>query len=80
LAVPNLSVATDKILLLGASTGGIDALTTILSAFPANCPPTAIVQHTGRNFSETLVRLLNNRCAAEVVMAQTGVAMQGASL
>jgi two-component system, chemotaxis family, protein-glutamate methylesterase/glutaminase len=76
LAVPKLPVATDKILLLGASTGGIDALTTILSAFPANCPPTAIVQHTGRAFSETLVRLLNNRCAAEVVMAQTGVAMQ----
>ncbi len=71
-----MSIAEDKVVLIGASTGGIDALTTILSAFPANCPPTAIVQHTGRNFSETLVRLLNNRCAAEVVMAQTGVVMQ----
>lgn len=75
-AVPKLPIAADKIVLIGASTGGIDALTNILSAFPANCPPTAIVQHTGRNFSETLVRLLNKRCAAEVVMAQTGVAMQ----
>ena len=75
-AVPKLAVTTDKIVLIGASTGGIDALTTILSVFPVNCPPTAIVQHTGRNFSETLVRLLNKRCAAEVVMAQTGVPMQ----
>lgn len=75
-AGPKLSIAADKIILIGASTGGIDALTNILSSFPANCPPTAIVQHTGRNFSETLVRLLNNRCAAEVVMAETGVAMR----
>lgn len=74
--VPKRPIDADKIVLIGASTGGIDALTNILSAFPANCPPTAIVQHTGRNFSETLVRLLNKRCAAEVVMAQTGVAMQ----
>lgn len=76
LLAPKLPIAADKIVLIGASTGGIDALTNILSSFPANCPPTAIVQHTGRNFSETLVRLLNNRCAAEVVMAQTGVAMR----
>lgn len=75
-ATPERPIAADKILLIGASTGGIDALTTILSAFPANCPPTAIVQHTGRNFSETLVRLLNNRCAAEVVLAKTGMVMQ----
>lgn len=75
-AAPKMPIAADKIILIGASTGGIDALTNILSAFPVNCPPTAIVQHTGRNFSETLVRLLNNRCAAEVVMAKTGVAMR----
>jgi two-component system chemotaxis response regulator CheB len=79
LGTAKLPIAADKILLIGASTGGIDALTTILSAFPANCPPTAIVQHTGRNFSETLVRLLNNRCAAEVVLAQAGGLSPGAA-
>lgn len=72
----NLTVLSDKILLIGASTGGIDALTTILSSFPENCPPTAIVQHTGQNFSETLVKLLDKRCAAQVVRAKTGVVMQ----
>ncbi len=71
-----LPIVSDKILMIGASTGGIDALTTILASFPENCPPTAIVQHTGRNFSETLVKLLNKRCAAEVVRAKTGVVMQ----
>lgn len=73
---PNiLQFESGKILLIGASTGGIDALTEILQSFPANCPPTAIVQHTGQNFSETLVRLLNSRCAAEVVTAKTGIAL-----
>lgn len=72
----SLSIASDKILLIGASTGGIDALTTILASFPENCPPTAIVQHTGRNFNETLVKLLNKRCAAEVITAKNGLDMQ----
>lgn len=66
----------DKVLLIGASTGGIEALSTILSAFPENCPPTAIVQHTGRKYSDTLARLLDNRCAAEVVVAQDGLDMR----
>ena len=66
----------DKVILIGASTGGIDALTTILQHFPVDCPPTAIVQHTGQNFSETLARLLDRRCAAEVVLAETGLEMK----
>jgi two-component system chemotaxis response regulator CheB len=66
----------DKVILIGASTGGIDALTTILQHFPLDCPPTAIVQHTGQNFSETLARLLDRRCAAEVVLAETGLEMK----
>jgi two-component system, chemotaxis family, protein-glutamate methylesterase/glutaminase len=65
-----------KIVLIGASTGGIDALTTLLGHFPKNCPPTAIVQHTGQNFRETLVRLLARRCEAEVVMAESGLKMK----
>ena len=65
-----------KVILIGASTGGIDALTTILQHFPVDCPPTAIVQHTGQNFSETLARLLNKRCAAEVVLAKSGLEMK----
>jgi two-component system, chemotaxis family, protein-glutamate methylesterase/glutaminase len=67
---------SSKIILIGASTGGIDALTTLLRHFPTDCPPTAIVQHTGQNFSETLARLLDKNCAAEVVLAKTGLAMQ----
>ncbi|MFM2388972.1 MAG: hypothetical protein RLZZ437_527 [Pseudomonadota bacterium] len=65
----------DRVVLIGASTGGIDALLAVLSVFPANCPPTAIVQHTGQGFSESLVRLLDRRCAARVVAAEDGMTL-----
>lgn len=71
-----LQCYTKKIVLIGASTGGIDALTTILPYFPKDCPPTAIVQHTGQNFSATLARLLDRHCHADVVLANSGLEMQ----
>lgn len=62
----------DKLLLIGSSTGGVDALLSVLSHFPADCPPTMIVQHTGAGFGESLVGLLNRQCAADVVLARGG--------
>lgn len=77
-SAPVLATRTrpDRFILIGSSTGGIDALLRVLSVFPADCPPTAIVQHTGSAFSDSLIRLLDRCCAAKVVPAQTGVAMQ----
>ncbi len=50
------------IVLIGSSTGGVEALETILSEFPENCPPTLITQHMPehflKNFSERLDRKL----------------------
>lgn len=66
----------DKCLLIGASTGGVDALIAILQAFPEDCPPTAIVQHTGRGFSESLVQLLARRCRPRVLCAEDGLALR----
>jgi two-component system chemotaxis response regulator CheB len=62
--------------LIGASTGGVDALLTVLASFPVDCPPTAIVQHTGRGFSDSLIALLDRRCAARVVAAKDGSPLQ----
>lgn len=64
-----------RIVLIGASTGGIEALMTVLGDFPAACPPTAIVQHTGADFSDGLVRLLDRHVAPRVVRARDGLAM-----
>lgn len=66
----------DKTVVIGSSTGGIDALLAILSEYPDDCPPTAIVQHTGNRFSDSLIRLLDKRCKARVVAAQNGTALK----
>lgn len=71
-----LESATDRLILIGSSTGGVDALTEVLACFPDNCPPTFIVQHTGSSFGESLVRLLDGRCAARVVAAKNGMEVQ----
>lgn len=69
---PPLHGGGRDIILLGASTGGVDALLTVLGRFPADCPPTLIVQHTGGRFAAGLIRLLNSACAATVRPAVEG--------
>lgn len=56
-----VSAGPERVVLIGASTGGVDALLTLLSSYPKDCPPTAIVQLTGKGFSDGLIRLLNRR-------------------
>lgn len=56
----------DKIVLIGASTGGVDALLKVLENFTSRCPPTVIVQHTGTGFGESLSSLLDRRLAPKV--------------
>lgn len=74
-AGPALRFHPDRLILIGASTGGIDALLQVLGAFPADCPPTAIVQHTGQSFSDSLIRLFARCSAARVVPAAPGLAL-----
>lgn len=54
-------------ILIGASTGGVDALIRVLSNFPKNCPPTFIVQHTGSQFTNSLARLIDSHISPTVV-------------
>lgn len=64
-----------RLILIGASTGGVDALIRVLGGFPADCPPTLIVQHTSETFSNGLARLLDRRSAARVTEAEDGMAL-----
>lgn len=66
------STKSQRLVLIGSSTGGIDALSTILSGYPKHCPPTLIVQHTGQSFGEGLIRLLDSICPACVVAVRDG--------
>ncbi|MBP8233190.1 chemotaxis response regulator protein-glutamate methylesterase [Rhizorhabdus sp.] len=62
----------DKIVGIGASTGGVEALTTLLSEYPKNCPPTIVVQHMPATFTASFAARLDRLCAAEVVEATSG--------
>lgn len=64
--------APKQAILIGASTGGIPALEAVLRDFPADCPPTLIVQHIRPGFAEGLVRRLNHIFAPQVLAAEDG--------
>lgn len=63
-------------ILIGSSTGGIDALMQVLRHFHAATPPTVIVQHTGGNFAGSLIRLLDGATSATVVPATEDTLLQ----
>lgn len=67
-----ISFSKDRVLLIGASTGGIDALLQILNELPSTTPPILIVQHTGAGFAGSLIRLLNRDTRVEVKAAVDG--------
>jgi len=61
-----------KIVLIGASTGGVEALETVLSAFPPNGPPVVIVQHMPTHFLRSFARRLNRMVPPDVGVARDG--------
>jgi len=65
-----------KIILLSASTGGVDAMLQILPAFPANCPPTVICLGIDPSLVGPLLTRLRGACSAKVVLAEDGQALQ----
>lgn len=72
-----LSVAStkskDRIIAIGASTGGTEALKAVLGAMPVNCPPIAIVQHMPGTFTRAFAERLNSLSAIEVLEAEDGM-------
>jgi two-component system chemotaxis response regulator CheB len=61
-----------RLVAIGSSTGGIEALTAILSQLPANCPPVLIVQHMPPDFTASLARRLDKIHAPQVKEAADG--------
>lgn len=61
-----------RILLIGASTGGVEALRFLLPRLPDGLPPIAVVQHIPPNFSRLMAERLNELCAFEVREAVEG--------
>lgn len=65
-----------RIVLIGSSTGGVDALLTVLSEYPEDGPPTVIAQHMPPAFLESFSRRLDRSSAARVGLAEGGVRLE----
>jgi len=57
---------TEKVVVVGASTGGTEALRVFLEGFPADCPGIVIVQHMPENFTASFAARLNEICRITV--------------
>lgn len=67
-----LSQSTDKVVALGASTGGTVALRTVLMGFPADMAGTVVVQHMPPGFTRMFAEKLNQECQVQVKEAENG--------
>ncbi|MDA8413861.1 MAG: chemotaxis response regulator protein-glutamate methylesterase [Desulfobacteraceae bacterium] len=63
---------TEKVILLGASTGGTEALKTVLMDMPADCPGILITQHMPEAFTKTFAKRLDSLCRIAVKEAEHG--------
>lgn len=67
---PVVRSTSGKIIFLGASTGGTEAIKEFLLGMPADCPPILIVQHMPETFTASFARRLDSLCAPRVIESQ----------
>jgi two-component system chemotaxis response regulator CheB len=67
-----LSVTTDKVVAIGTSTGGTEALRVLLMALPLDAPGFVVVQHMPEVFTANFAERLNQLCAVDVREAKDG--------
>lgn len=63
---------TDRVIAIGTSTGGTQALELVLKALPEICPGIVVVQHMPEKFTEQFARRLNQLCQLNVKEASNG--------
>jgi two-component system chemotaxis response regulator CheB len=67
-----LAESTHKVIAIGASTGGTEAIRQVICAFPPTMPGVVIVQHMPAGFTRLFADRLNQLCAMEVKEAASG--------
>jgi len=70
LSIKSLAETTNKVIAIGASTGGTEALKNVLSKMPANSPGIVVVQHMPANFTTAFAERLNGLCHVTVKEAK----------
>ena len=72
-APPLSKIQYQRLICIGASTGGTEAIRELLSDVPENCPPIVITQHIPGVFSASFSMRLNRCLAMEVLEAEDGM-------
>jgi two-component system chemotaxis response regulator CheB len=67
-----LPESTDKVIAIGASTGGTEAIKRVITRFPVTTPGVVIVQHMPAGFTRTFAERLNTLCPMQVKEAENG--------
>lgn len=76
LAVSSAGALRDVVIGIGASTGGVEALFTLISALPADCPPVLVVQHMPATFTHSFAARIDRDSRVKVVEAQHGMTVE----
>jgi two-component system chemotaxis response regulator CheB len=71
-AISNRVASTEKLIIVGASTGGTEAIKEFLIRMPADSPGILITQHMPEGFTKSFANRLNNLCKISVVEAKGG--------
>jgi two-component system, chemotaxis family, protein-glutamate methylesterase/glutaminase len=69
-AIANPGATTDKLVLIGGSTGATEAIREVLVQLPREVPPILIVQHMPESFTALFARRLDQTCSVEVSEAR----------
>lgn len=72
----SLAETTHKVIAIGASTGGTEALKVVLRGLPSTSPAVLVVQHMPQSFLESFAMRLNQLCVLDVKMARHGEFLQ----
>lgn len=70
-----MAETTEKVVLIGASTGGTEALRLLLEVLPADAPGIVIVQHMPEKFTTAFAKRIDSLCRVEVKEADNGDAV-----
>jgi two-component system chemotaxis response regulator CheB len=68
----SLIKTTEKVIAVGASTGGTEAIKMFLESMPVDCPGIVIVQHMPEIFTRSFAKRLNETCKISVKEAEDG--------
>lgn len=77
---PRLAAEGSKIIFVGASTGGTEAVKSFLLGIPSDCPPILIVQHMPESFTASFAARLDSLCRPRVIESQGAESLESGTV